>query len=92
MNVFERFKEYKMVNGKLIEDIELKTTKNNKEQVTTGHINNEPVYIKKRFTKKRHNSRTKTHKKHRKPRRMPRHTHKYPLYKKRKIHKNPRVK
>jgi hypothetical protein len=49
MNFFEEFKEYKIVNGQLVEDIDVKTTKNDKQQLTTGHVNNTPIYIKKRF-------------------------------------------
>ena len=49
MNLFEEFKEYKMVNGKIVEDIDVKTTKNDKQQITTGYINNTPFFIKKQF-------------------------------------------
>jgi hypothetical protein len=91
INIFEQFKEYRMVNGKLIEDIELKTTKNNEEQITTGHINDKPVYIKKRFTKKKQNIRPNKRKHHKLPR-IPNRTRKYPSYKKHKIPKNQRVK
>ena len=48
MNLFEEFKEYKIVNGRLVEDIDVKTTKNDKQQVTSGYVNNTPFYIKKR--------------------------------------------
>lgn len=76
MNFFEEFKEYKMVNGQLVEDIDVKTTKNDKQQVTTGYVNNTPIYIKKRFhsTLKRSNGvgkrKNKPHKT-RKPLRKP---------------------
>lgn len=69
MNFFGEFKEYKIVNGQVIEDIDVKTTKNDKQQIITGYVNNTPIYIKKRFrsTLKRNGvskRKSKSHKTH----------------------------
>jgi len=58
----QTYKKIKIVNGKVIQDIELHNTTNNEKQVMEGHYDNIPIHFEIRYKKhynKKHYNKTK---------------------------------
>jgi hypothetical protein len=50
MNYAESYvKNYAEVNGRVVDDKEIRSITNNNEQIIMGHDNNKPIYIKRIF-------------------------------------------
>ena len=47
--VVKFYKKWKSINGKLVDDIEIRRTTDNHQEVVRGHRGKTPIYIKRKF-------------------------------------------